>query len=76
MTKTVEIAVENADIRGRIVSFIWMGVVIIWPVLQWVVALDVVYQGLCNGSLMFLLHFGFLCALTYFVAFYTPKGIN
>ncbi|WP_426811704.1 KleE stable inheritance protein (plasmid) [Pseudomonas sp. WOUb67] len=65
---------------------LWFTLVLFWPVLRWVVALDVVYQagvmawhwndpGTFAGW-TFLLHFVVLVALTYFVSVYKPQGVK
>ena len=59
-------------------------VALLWPILKWVVAIDVTWQffrmlyywhtpGVSAGW-TFLLHFGVQVALTYFVGVYRPKG--
>ena len=58
--------------------------VLLWPVLQWIVSLDVLYQllrtlyywrtpGVYAGWTL-AMHFTALTALTYFVSVYRPKG--
>ncbi len=62
---------------------LWTVTVLVWPLLKWIVALDCVYQlaravyywdtpGMYAGW-KFLLHFGVLTALTYFVMCYQPQ---
>jgi hypothetical protein len=63
----------------------WTVLVLFWPIIKWVVSLDVVYQvgrtmyywdtpGVGAGWTL-LLHFAVLTALTYLVAFYEPKRL-
>lgn len=64
---------------------VWIVFVLIWPVLKWVVSIEVFFQLLrmmyhwntpgVHAGWTFLLHFGGLTALTYLVAFYKPKGL-
>lgn len=64
---------------------VWIVFVLIWPVLKWVVSIEVFFQLLrmmyhwntpgVHAGWTFLLHFGVLTALTYLVAFYKPKGL-
>ena len=68
---------------SRLVRGLWMTVVLVWPILKWVLAIDVLFKliqavvfwhepGTHYGWLL-LLHFGVLSALTYYVA-WKPKG--
>jgi hypothetical protein len=63
-------------------SLLHMGVVLMWPLLRWVMAVDTTWQlarmlyfwdtqGTYAGW-TFLLHFGVFVALTYFVSVYRP----
>jgi hypothetical protein len=64
---------------------IWVLTMLLWPFLRWVLGIDCIVQLLLSmyrwdtaplhAILTFVLHFGALCALTYFAAFYKPKGI-
>jgi hypothetical protein len=67
-----------------IVKGVWVVSVLLWPVLQWIVSLDVLYQllrtlyywrtpGVYAGWTL-AMHFTDLTALTYFVSVYRPKG--
>lgn len=62
---------------------LWLVVSSVWPVLRWVIALDVAFQaarmawywgtpGMFAG-LTFTVHFAVLAVLTYFVAAYKPR---
>lgn len=64
---------------------LWVTTVLLWPFLKWIVVLDCVWQlmrtmyywdtpGVFAG-MKFLLHFGVLIGLTYFVSCYKPKGL-
>lgn len=68
-----------------LVRFVWVATVLVWPVLKWVVSIEVFFQfvrmiyhwdtpGVYAGW-TFLVHFAVLTALTYFVSLYKPKGI-
>lgn len=58
----------------------WVVTVLLWPLLKWIVSLDVVFQF---GRMLFFwsafnagtfaAHFLFLVALTYFVVIFKPK---
>lgn len=67
----------------RIVYVVWITIVIIWPFLKWIIALDVLYQfcralyfwstpGMLAGWYA-LFHSGVFIAVTYFVEFYGPR---
>jgi len=62
----------------------WLLCVVCWPVLKWVISLDVAFHlarmfyfwdtpGMFVGW-TFSLHFAFLTLATYFVSTYRPKG--
>ena len=81
-------AAPKAEGRGLVaglVKFVWVATVLVWPVLKWVVSIEVFFQLLrtmyhwntpgVHAGWTFLLHFGVLTALTYLVAFYKPKGL-
>ncbi|EFI8498301.1 protein kleE [Escherichia coli] len=65
---------------------LWFTLVLIWPFVRWVVALSVVYQAIVMvwhwndpenfAGWTFLLHFGVLVVLTYFVSVYKPQGVK
>ena len=72
-------------VSGGLVKVVWVVAVLVWPVLKWVVTLDVLFQfvrmlyhwntpGVFAGW-TFMLHFTVLTALTYFVSMYKPKGL-
>ena len=64
---------------------LWLVVSSVWPVLRWVIALDVAYQAVraawywdTPGVLAgwtFAAHFAVLVVLTYFVAAYKPRKV-
>lgn len=63
----------------------WVVLVVLWPILRKVLALDCLVQFLIaiyhwddapfRGCLTFGIHFAVLTALTYFVATYKPRGL-
>jgi hypothetical protein len=75
----------QCGIFADVVKVLWIVAVLVWPMLRWIVALDVVFQFLrmlwhwhtpgIHAGWIFLLHFGVLTALTYFVSLYKPKEI-
>ena len=64
----------------------WTATVLLWPVLRWVVSIDVFIRLLVmlyhwdtpgtHAGCTFLLHAAVLVALTYYVSAYRPKGIE
>lgn len=77
---------EKTGVGATVIKGVWMLTVLIWPILKWVVSLDCVFQlvrmmyhwdtpGVYAGW-TFLLYFGVLTALTYFVSVYEPKGFR
>jgi hypothetical protein len=60
---------------AKLVNLAWMLVMFTWPILKWVVVIDVMWQGLANGAVACLVHFSGLCGLTYFVAFGGPDDL-
>lgn len=70
---------------SRMLSFFWIAVVLIWPVLKWLVSIEVFFQFIrmlyhwntsdVYAGWTFLLHFAMLTALTYFVSIYKPNGL-
>lgn len=81
--------VDNAKARAIVlgaVRGVWLIIVLVWPLLRWLVSLDVLFQlirmvyhwntpGVYAGW-TFLLHFAVLTALTYFVSVYMPPDIE
>lgn len=77
--------VEGHGLLAGLVKFVWMATVLVWPILRWVVSLEVLFQLLrmfyhwhtpgVHAGWTFLLHFAVLTALTYFVSVYKPKGV-
>ena len=65
-------------------AIVQFAVALMWPVLRWVLAIDVTWQFVrmlyfwntagTFAGFAFLLHFGAFSALTYFVAVYRPRG--
>ncbi len=72
-------------IGERLLRGVWIGVVLVWPVLKWIVSIDVFIQMILMfarwdtpGSYAgwtFLAHFAVLTGLTYFVGVYRPRGL-
>lgn len=68
-----------------VLRFIWITTVLVWPVLKWIVSIEVFFQFIrmlyhwntpsVYAGWTFLLHFSGLTALTYYVSIYKPKGI-
>jgi hypothetical protein len=76
---------KGKALLAGLVRLIWVVTVLVWPVLKWVVSIEVFFQfvrmiyhwdtpGVYAGW-TFLVHFAVLTALTYFVSLYKPKGI-
>ncbi len=75
----------GAGIGVALFKAVWVVIVLIWPILKWVVALDCVFQLIrmiyhwntsgVHAGWTFMMHFALLTALTYFVSFYKPKGL-
>lgn len=71
-------------VLAAIVKGVWVATVLVWPILKWVVSLDVVFQMMrmayhwhtpgIHAGWTFAMHFALLTALTYFVSIYKPKG--
>ena len=69
----------------KIIRFIWVVTVLIWPMLKWVLSIEVFYQFVrmiyywnsanVQTGWTFALHFTILTAFTYFVSIYKPKRI-
>lgn len=76
--------VEGQRLLAGLVKVVWMATVLVWPILRWVVSLEVLFQLLrmfyhwhtpgVHAGWTFLLHFAGLTVLTYFVSVYKPKG--
>ena len=78
-------AAPRRGLFAPVVKAVWVVVVLVWPLLKWIVSIDVFFQfirmvyhwntpGVFAGW-TFLAHFAVLVALTYFVSIYKPKGI-
>ncbi len=67
-------------------ALVWCCVVLAWPVLKWLLSLDVLFQfskmvyfwgeSESNAGWVFAAHFFLLSTLTYMVAFYKPRSFN
>jgi hypothetical protein len=75
---------QGIGVVSVIVAGVWVVIVLLWPLLQWIVSLDVLYQllrtlyywrtpGVYAGWTL-VMHFTALTALTYFVSVYRPQG--
>ncbi|MDF7677069.1 KleE stable inheritance protein [Neisseriaceae bacterium ESL0693] len=70
---------------GSVLRFVQITVVLIWPILKWIVSIEVFFQFIrmiyhwntpdIYAGWVFLLHFSILIFLTYFVSTYEPKGL-
>lgn len=70
---------------GGVMKVVWVATVLLWPWVKWFVVLDVlfqfgrmIYHWNTPGSFAgwtFLLHFGVLTVITYFVSMYKPTGL-
>lgn len=68
------------------VKVLWFVLALVWPVLRWLLALDVVFQGMLmlwhwdtpgsHAGWTFFLHFAALVALTFFVSVFKPKSVK
>lgn len=84
IAKTVTADKSNGFFAG-LVMVVWIIVVLAWPILQWLLSMDVLFQLICmlyhwntpgvHAGWTFFLHFGVLFILTCFVAFCQPKGL-
>lgn len=72
-------------VRGAF-TIIWMMTVLCWPVLKWIIALDVTCRFLLmlfrwnipesNAGWVFILHFLIFSALTFYVSCYKPSSFS
>lgn len=77
--------VGNKFLSGMVTT-LWFVLALVWPVLRWLLALDVVFRGVLMawhwdtpGSYAgwtFVLHFALLVALTFFVSVFKPKSVK
>lgn len=73
-------------VLDKMLSFIWVMTVLVWPLFRWVLSIEVFFQMLrmiyhwntpgVYAGWTFLLHFSVLVALTYFVCFFRLKGMK
>lgn len=71
---------------GIAVRAVWTLAVITWPILKWVISLEVLWRLLLvvyhrddpgsHAGLIFCLHFLAFSAITYFVTIYKPKDLK
>lgn len=76
---------ETAVVVSAVIRAIWLVTVLTWPILKWVLVSDCVIQLIKmiyhwgtpghHAGLIFLLHFFFMTAVTYFVSAFKPKGL-
>ncbi len=78
-------SLKGSGVFACVVKIVWVVTVLVWPLLRWIISLDVVFQLLqmmyywhtpgVHAGWTVLMHFGVLTALTCFVALYKPKGV-
>ncbi|AFJ03874.1 KleE protein (plasmid) [Methylophaga frappieri] len=76
---------KGGGVLAAILRWVWIAVVLVWPLLKWVISIDVFFQGIravyywndpaVHAGWTFLAHFAVLTLLTYFVSVYKPKGV-
>ena len=76
--------IEDNQFLAGVSAVVWVLVAVLWPVLQWVGGLDLLFQLIrmvyhwstpgVHAGWTFLLHFAALSGLNYYVAFGQPKG--
>lgn len=76
---------RGAALLAGLVRAVWVTTVLVWPVLKWVLSIEVFFQLLrmfyhwdtpgAHAGWTFLAHFAVLTAVTYFVSLYKPKGL-
>ncbi|WP_146151482.1 KleE stable inheritance protein [Pseudomonas sp. R9.37] len=69
-----------------VVTALWFVLALVWPVLRWIMALDVVFRGVAMAwhwdtpgtyaGWTFVIHFAAFVALTFFVSVFKPKGVK
>jgi hypothetical protein len=79
----VKIPKNSSNIGSTFIKVIWVLVVLIFPLVEWIIALDCVFQFLrmlyywnekgIHAGVTFSFHFIGYAALFYFVALYKPK---
>ncbi|EGQ9696242.1 protein kleE [Vibrio parahaemolyticus] len=77
--------VKSVRFFAAIVRWVWVATVLVWPVLKWIVSINVFFQAIralyywgnpeVNAGWTFLAHFVVLTLLTYFVSIYKPKDV-
>ncbi len=82
------VPVRSANTVKTVVSslvwFVWVATALVWPVLKWVLSIEVFFQFIrmicywdargVHATWTFLLHFTVLVAITWFVTGYKPKS--
>lgn len=69
-----------------VVTALWFVLALVWPVLRWVIALDIVFRGAAMvwhwdtpgtyAGWTFAAHFAVFVVLTFFVSVFKPKGVK
>jgi hypothetical protein len=75
---------HGETIFSRLLTVAWVAVTLMWPVLKWILSINVVFQFFrmiyhwgtpdMHAAWTLLLHFAALTSLTCFVSLYKPKG--
>ncbi|EIJ6557039.1 KleE stable inheritance protein [Vibrio fluvialis] len=76
---------KGGGVLAAILRWVWVAVVLVWPLLKWIISIEVFFQGIravyywndptIHAGWTFLAHFTVLTALTYFVSVFKPKGV-
>lgn len=84
--KTIPKEKTKTSVKNTFVNGIWVLLVLIWPILKWVIAIDCVIQlgralfGWDSNGIAavfpFITHFTSFVALTYFVTIFKPKNLT
>ena len=74
--------IPNA-VLTHLINALWILALLLWPILRWIMALDVAFQGFrmaitwsdpgMHAGVKFVVHFLIFAAVTYFVTQYKPK---
>ncbi|GAB2881117.1 hypothetical protein GCM10027277_57770 [Pseudoduganella ginsengisoli] len=56
------------------INALWVITLLFWPVLRWIMALDVVFQAVRMAGVTFVAHFLIFAAVTYFATNYKPEN--
>lgn len=68
---------------SHLINAVWTLTLLLWPILRWIMALDVAFQGFrmavtwsdpgTHAGITFIVHFLVFAAVTYFATNYKPK---